>query len=273
MMAWYGAGLRAIDIRDPTHPKEVGRTRYKIRDDFPDAERSTKEDPLGGLLVGADIQPGQRFAGQDTYDVVFGPRGQVYVPDGTAGMRVLRYTGPLASPGPVPRPGNGYAAGPAVADRHDVVSRVRANRQNRSQTKKRRNRQLRGNVQQAATATCGTATVLPLTTVRLGPEGYDVRLQGWESSGGIVDIFTSWQCPEQMPGRPIIAPHHWCFHVGRIASGQTVMTAVGFRYAFCWPSKLNDCNCQSDVRRMRRPRIKWESPNSCQRYPNWRASR
>jgi len=102
MMAWYGAGLRAIDIRDPTHPKEVGRYQYKIRDDFPDAERSTKEDPLGGLLVGADIQPGQRFAGQDTYDVVFGRGGQVYVPDGTAGLRVLRYTGPLASPGPVP---------------------------------------------------------------------------------------------------------------------------------------------------------------------------
>lgn len=102
MMAWYGAGLRAIDIRDPSHPKEVGRYEYKVRDDFQDAERSTKEDPLGGRLVGADIRPGERFAGQDTYDVVFGAGGQIYVPDGTAGLRVLRYSGPLASPGPVP---------------------------------------------------------------------------------------------------------------------------------------------------------------------------
>ena len=100
-MAWYGAGLRAIDIRDPIHPKEVGRYLYKISDDFRDAEQSTKEDPLGGLLVGANIPQGRRFAGQDTYDVTFGPRGQIYVPDGTAGMRVLRYTGPLVSPGPV----------------------------------------------------------------------------------------------------------------------------------------------------------------------------
>lgn len=57
---------------------------------------------MGGRLVGADIKPGERFAGQDTYDVVFAPGGQIYVPDGTAGMRVVRYTGPLASPGPVP---------------------------------------------------------------------------------------------------------------------------------------------------------------------------
>ena len=74
---------------------------YKIRDDFPDAERSTKEDPLGDARRRRH-SAGSTLAGQDTYDVVFGPRGQVYVPDGTAGMRVLRYTGPLASPGPVP---------------------------------------------------------------------------------------------------------------------------------------------------------------------------
>jgi hypothetical protein len=101
LMAWYGAGLRAIDIRDPARPREVGRYQYEISGDFPDAERSTKEEALGGLLVGPDVRPGRRFAGQDTYDVVFGPGGQIYLSDGTAGLRVLRYMGPLAIPGPL----------------------------------------------------------------------------------------------------------------------------------------------------------------------------
>ena len=101
MMAWYGAGLHAIDIRDPARPREVGRYEYEISADCPDAERSTKAEALGGLLIGPDIQPGRRFAGRDTYDVVFGPGGQIYLADGTAGLRVLRYTGPLSSPGPM----------------------------------------------------------------------------------------------------------------------------------------------------------------------------
>jgi hypothetical protein len=56
---------------------------------------------LGGLLAGRDIPAAQRFAGQDTDDVVFGRGGQIYVSNGTAGLRVLPYTGPFASPGPV----------------------------------------------------------------------------------------------------------------------------------------------------------------------------
>ncbi|MCC7464191.1 MAG: hypothetical protein IT480_17235 [Gammaproteobacteria bacterium] len=75
-VAWYGAGVRAIDITDPARPFELGRYTYRISDDYPDAE---------GLR------------GQDTYDVVFGPGGRLYVSDGTAGLRVLRYRGPAAT--------------------------------------------------------------------------------------------------------------------------------------------------------------------------------
>ena len=60
---------------------------------------------MEGLLVGSAIAPGERFTGSDTYDVVFGPGGQIYLADGTAGLQVLRYTGPLASPGPLPPDG------------------------------------------------------------------------------------------------------------------------------------------------------------------------
>jgi hypothetical protein len=44
-MAWYGAGLQVIDIEDPYHPVE---------------------------------------AGYFTYDVIFGPGGFLYLPDGAA---------------------------------------------------------------------------------------------------------------------------------------------------------------------------------------------
>jgi hypothetical protein len=44
------------------------------------------------------------------------------------------------------------------------------------QRKSNRTVQPRGNVQYAATAACGTAAVLHLTTVRLGPKEYDVGL-------------------------------------------------------------------------------------------------
>lgn len=71
-MAWYGGGLRAIDISDPLHPKEAGRYEYKIDDDF-------------GT---------QGHAGADLYDVVFGPDDLLYLSDGSAGLRVVRYTGP-----------------------------------------------------------------------------------------------------------------------------------------------------------------------------------
>ena len=53
-MAWYGAGMRVIDIADPYHPVE---------------------------------------AGYFTYDVIFGPGGFLYLSDGTSGLRVLKYTG------------------------------------------------------------------------------------------------------------------------------------------------------------------------------------
>jgi NAD(P)H dehydrogenase (quinone) len=73
-VAWYGAGLYAIDIADPVHPKEVGHYHYRLGDDYGNTE--------------------PRFAGADTYDVIFGDDDRLYVSDGTAGMRVLRYTGP-----------------------------------------------------------------------------------------------------------------------------------------------------------------------------------
>jgi hypothetical protein len=73
-MAWYGAGLRAIDISDPRRPVEAGYYRYRIDED------------LGVEQAG--------FGGSHTYDVIFGPEGYLYVSDATAGLRVLKYTGP-----------------------------------------------------------------------------------------------------------------------------------------------------------------------------------
>lgn len=73
-MAWYGMGVRAIDITDPYHPVEAGYYEYRVDKDL------GKESPA--------------YAGSDTYDVLFGPEGYLYVSDGTAGLRVLRFTGP-----------------------------------------------------------------------------------------------------------------------------------------------------------------------------------
>jgi hypothetical protein len=76
LMAWYGMGVEAIDFSDPLNPKEVGRYHYRIGDDYGNASPS--------------------LAGTDTYDAVFDANGYIYVSDGTAGLRVVRYTGPGA---------------------------------------------------------------------------------------------------------------------------------------------------------------------------------
>lgn len=75
-MAWYGAGLRAIDISDPTDLKEVGFYEYSIDEDF-GVER-------------------EGYSGSHTYDVLIGENGNLYVSDASSGLRVLRYTGPGA---------------------------------------------------------------------------------------------------------------------------------------------------------------------------------
>ena len=41
--------------------------------------------------LGGPEQP--EYAGSDTYDVILGEDGYLYVSDGTSGLRVLRYTG------------------------------------------------------------------------------------------------------------------------------------------------------------------------------------
>ncbi len=63
-VAWYGAGLRAIDISDPYYPEEVGYYTYNI--------------PGGGAAC---------------YDVLFGPGGLLYSSDSVDGVRVFKYTG------------------------------------------------------------------------------------------------------------------------------------------------------------------------------------
>jgi len=73
-MAWYGMGVRAIDISDPTNLKEVGYYRYSIDRDL-DVEQSG-------------------YMGSHTYDVLIGENGYLYVADASAGLRVLKYTGP-----------------------------------------------------------------------------------------------------------------------------------------------------------------------------------
>jgi hypothetical protein len=69
-LAWYGMGVRVFDIANPESPVETGHYMYKIDPTVPE------------------------FAGNDTYDVIFGPGGRLYASDGTSGLRVLRYTGP-----------------------------------------------------------------------------------------------------------------------------------------------------------------------------------
>ena len=76
LMAWYGNGVQAIDISDPTHPVSAGHFNYRIDRDL-DSE-----------------QP--EYAGSDTYDIILGRDGYLYASDGTSGLRVLRYTGELS---------------------------------------------------------------------------------------------------------------------------------------------------------------------------------
>lgn len=86
--AWYGMGLRVIDISDLTNPKEVG---YYIPPEI------GKWTGIGGLFDGIS---GGKIVNEyrdyvSTYDVVFGPGGLLYLSDGAGGgLRVLRYTGP-----------------------------------------------------------------------------------------------------------------------------------------------------------------------------------
>lgn len=70
-VAWYGAGVRAINVSDPYNPEEVGYYQYNITDKL-----STKPD--GGMA---------------TYDVLSGPGGLLYSSDSVDGVRVLKYTG------------------------------------------------------------------------------------------------------------------------------------------------------------------------------------
>ena len=65
-MAWYGLGLRAIDISDPYNPVEAGHYTYENSEAVP---------------------------GSETYDINFGPGGLLYVSDNSDGLRVLKYTG------------------------------------------------------------------------------------------------------------------------------------------------------------------------------------
>ncbi len=76
LMAWYGNGVQAIDISDPTKPVSAGHYNYRI-----DSDLSTEQ---------------VQYAGSDTYDVILGRDGYLYVADGTSGLRVLRYTGELS---------------------------------------------------------------------------------------------------------------------------------------------------------------------------------
>jgi hypothetical protein len=73
-LAWYGMCARAINIQDPLHPVEVGHLTYQI-----DPSRA-------------------EFAGCDTYDIILGQNGLLYVSDGTSGLRVVKYTGEVPQP-------------------------------------------------------------------------------------------------------------------------------------------------------------------------------
>jgi hypothetical protein len=66
-LAWYGLGVKAIDISNPKDPKLVGTYSYSINDGK---------------------------GGQATYDVIFDQDGNLVVTDSVDGVRVLRYTGP-----------------------------------------------------------------------------------------------------------------------------------------------------------------------------------
>jgi hypothetical protein len=83
--AWYKLGLRVIDIKDPYHPVEVGHYVGPDIGQWSGADMG----PPGGKLV----LEYRKYV--DTYDVVFGRDGLLYVSDAAGGgLRVLRYTGP-----------------------------------------------------------------------------------------------------------------------------------------------------------------------------------
>lgn len=75
LMAWYGNGVQAIDVSDPANPVSAGHFNYRIDRDL-ESEQAA-------------------YSGSDTYDVIIGPDGYLYVADGTAGLRVIKYTGDL----------------------------------------------------------------------------------------------------------------------------------------------------------------------------------
>jgi hypothetical protein len=66
-LAYYGLGVKAINIRDPRHPYLDGTYSYSINNGK---------------------------GGQATYDVIFDHKGNLAVTDSVDGVRILRYTGP-----------------------------------------------------------------------------------------------------------------------------------------------------------------------------------
>jgi hypothetical protein len=81
-VAWFNAGLRAIDIRDPFHPKEAGYYIPATTDKTD--KRCVKSD--GGERCKVAIQ---------TNNVDVDDRGYIYIVDrANTGMHILEYTGP-----------------------------------------------------------------------------------------------------------------------------------------------------------------------------------
>lgn len=74
VVAWYGAGVRAVDVSDVNNPTVVAEYRYTIADDFPHINSQVTD----------------RLKGTAAYDVIQGPEGYLYVADSSAGLRVLR---------------------------------------------------------------------------------------------------------------------------------------------------------------------------------------
>ncbi len=66
-MAWYGLGVKAINISNPKAPYLVGSYSYSVNDGV---------------------------GGQGAYDVIFDPKGNLVVTDEADGARILKYTGP-----------------------------------------------------------------------------------------------------------------------------------------------------------------------------------
>jgi hypothetical protein len=88
-MAWYGSGVTAMDISNPSNVKLVGSYPFVIQD-------------------------GQ--GGAATYDVIFDKQGHLVVTDSNDGVRILEYTGPYSplntGPGSPISKYNGSAQGP-----------------------------------------------------------------------------------------------------------------------------------------------------------------